>query len=155
VTAAYFLNWSEYISWRNSRIRSYDQYLLTDPPEGNFATGLEYSTGQPKPQLYDAYRMPLYVPVTKFKQGQAVEVWGDARPAHFVRKDTKSPQRVRIQFRKGSSGSFDTLKTVSITDKNGYFDIKMQFPDSGTVRLAWAYPHGPTIYSRPVSVNVS
>ena len=78
VTAADYLNWSEYISWRNARIRSYDQYLLTDPPEGNFATGLAYSTGQPKPQLYDAYRMPLYLPQTKFQKGQALEVWGDA-----------------------------------------------------------------------------
>ena len=69
---------------------------------------------------------------------------------------TRSPRSgSRIQFQKGSSGSFDALKTVSITNKNGYFDIKMQFPDSGTVRLAWAYPDGPTIHSRPVSVNVS
>ena len=155
VTAAYFLNWSEYISWRNSRIRSYDQYLLTDPPGGNFATGLAYSTGQPKPQLYDAYRMPLYLPVTKFKHGQAVEVWGDARPVHYVRKGTNSARGVEIEFQKGSSGSFATLRTVSIADKNGYFDIKMQFPDAGTVRLAWTYPHGPTIHSRPVSVTVS
>ena len=65
------------------------------------------------------------------------------RPAHFVHNDTKSPQRVKIQFQKGSSGSFDTLKTVPITAKNGYFDIKMQFPDSGTVRLAWASPTAP------------
>jgi hypothetical protein len=155
VTAAYFLNWSEYISWRNSRIRSYDQYLLTDPPGGNFATGLAYATGQPKPQLYDAYRMPLYLPVTKFKHGQAVEVWGEARPVHYVAKGTKSARRVEIEYQKGSSGSFATLRTVSIADKNGYFDIKMQFPDAGTVRLAWTYPHGPTIYSRPVSVTVS
>ena len=30
--AAAYLNWSEYISWRDPRIRSYNQYLLSDPP---------------------------------------------------------------------------------------------------------------------------
>jgi len=32
VRAAAYLNWSEYISWRDPRIRAYNQYLLTDPP---------------------------------------------------------------------------------------------------------------------------
>jgi hypothetical protein len=153
-TAAYYLNWSEYISWHNARLRSYDQYLLTDPPAGSFATGLEYSNGRPKPQLYDAYRMPLYLPVAKLAKGQVVEVWGGVRPAHFVKIDTNSPQQAKLQLQSGSSGSFDTLKTVPIVDKQGYFDIKMRFPSSGTVRLAWTYPHGPTIYSRPVSITV-
>src|SRR5205823_3643175 len=61
-TAAYYLNWSEYITWRNRRIRSYDQYLLTDPPGANalggFATGLEFADGTPK-ATYAAYRLPI------------------------------------------------------------------------------------------------
>ena len=28
---AYYLNWAEYLSWRNPRLRSYQQYLLRDP----------------------------------------------------------------------------------------------------------------------------
>jgi hypothetical protein len=156
VTAAYYLNWSEYISWRNPRVRSFDQYLLTDPPAGNFATGLEYSNGTSKPQLYDAFRMPLYLPDTHGKDGHALEVWGDVRPARYAEMDTKSRQRVKVQFQSGSKGSFDTLKVLTITDKHGYFDLKMTFPSSGTLRLAWSYPHrGPTIYSRPVSVTIA
>ena len=61
-TAAKYLNWSEYISWLDPRVSSYDQYLLTDPPGGNFATGLAYADGKPKPQLYDAYRLPCTCP---------------------------------------------------------------------------------------------
>ena len=45
-TAAYYINWAEYLSWRNPRIASTMQYLLYDPnplkaPEyGGFASGL-------------------------------------------------------------------------------------------------------------------
>ena len=55
---------------RDPRIASSDQYLLSDPPGGNFATGLEYANLKPKPYLYDAYRMPLYLPVTRAHEGQ-------------------------------------------------------------------------------------
>jgi hypothetical protein len=154
-TAAYYLNWSEYISWRNARVFSYDQFLLTDPPAGNFATGLEYADGAPKPQLYDAYRMPLYVPVSRATNGKALEVWGNVRPAHYAQLDTKDPQQVRIDFQSGSKGPFKTLQTVTITNPHGYFDVEVSFPSSGTVRLSWTYPHGPTIHSRPLTVTVS
>ena len=154
-TAAYYLNWSEYISWRDPRVHSYDQYLLTDPPGGNFATGLKYANGTPKPQLYDAYRMPLYLPVTRAQKGQALELWGDVRPAHFAQLDSGKAQRVQIQFQRGSQGPFKTVHTLTITNPHGYFDIRMSFPASGIVRLTWSYPNGETIHSRPVSVTVA
>ena len=31
----------------------------------------------------------------------------------------------------------------------------MAFPGSGTVRLAWTYPHGATIYSRAVAIEIA
>ena len=31
----------------------------------------------------------------------------------------------------------------------------MTFPHSGTVRLAWTYPHGATIYSRAVAIEIA
>jgi hypothetical protein len=154
-TAAYYLNWSEYISWRNPRVFSYDQYLLTDPPGGNFATGLQYANGQPKPQLYDAYRLPLYLPKTRAGKGQSLEVWGAVRPARFARKETGKAQQVKIQFQAGSKGPLETLSAVTIANPHGYFDTQMTFPGSGIVQLTWTYPHGQTIHSRPVSVTVS
>ena len=154
-TAAKYLNWSEYISWLNPRVSSYDQYLLTDPPGGNFATGLAYADGKPKPQLYDAYRLPLYLSVTRAHKGQSLEVWGDVRPARFARKDTGKAQQVKIQFQAGSKGPFKTLSTVTIANSHSYFDTQVTFPGSGIVQLTWTYPHGPTIHSRPVSVTVS
>jgi len=152
--AALYLNWSEYLSWLNPRVKSYDQYLLTDPPGGNFATGLAYADGKPKPQLYDAYRMPLYLPQSNAGKGKPLEVWGDVRPARFAKKDTGKAQRVKIEFQAGSNGPFKPLSTLTITNPHGYFDTRIKFPSSGVVRLTWTYPNGETIHSRPVSVTV-
>ena len=70
--AAYYMNWAEYISWSDPRVVSWDQYLLTDPPpsaKSNFDTGLEFANGTPKDPMYDAFRIPLYLPHAQGKQG--------------------------------------------------------------------------------------
>ena len=150
-TAAVWLNWAEYLTWRDPRIRSYDQFLLTDPPRGNFASGLESATGVPKPGFY-AYRMPIYLPVTTTDRGHPLEVWGGVRPAYFARRETHRPQRVEIQLRPDSGARFETVATLNLTDPYGYFDVKLVFAGSGTVRTAWTYPRGPQVFSRTVGV---
>ena len=174
-TAAYYDNWAEYLSWRSSRIANSMQFLLYDPnptknvPEyGGFASGLIFYGGARKPG-YNAYRLPLFLPVTSVKRGRPVEVWGCLRPAHFARLDSGgTPQQVQIQFQRGSSGAFTTLRTVTVTNTRGYFDLHMTFPASGSVRLAWSYPpddalltpslitpgDADTVYSRTVTVKV-
>jgi hypothetical protein len=165
-TAAYYINWAEYLSWRSSRIGSTMQFLLYDPsqhaslPEfGGFASGLLTYTGKQKP-AYSAYRLPLYLPVTSTRRGRSLEVWGDVRPAHYAAIDTGAAQSAKIQFQRGSRGSFTTLKTLNITDPRGYFDTHVTFPASGTVRLIWTYPTGDALlpagsaYSRHVQVTV-
>jgi hypothetical protein len=174
-TAAYYINWAEYLSWRNPRVASTMQYLLYDPnprmaPEyGGFASGLIFYGGVRKPG-YDAYRLPVFLPTTTARsRRQSLEVWGCVRPAHYAQLDTGSPQRVQIQFQRGSRGAFTTLRTVTITSSRGYFDIHMAFPASGSVRLAWTYPtndpmlgpgvqlnprEGDTVYSRTTRVTV-
>jgi hypothetical protein len=153
LTAAYYLNWAEYISYKQSRIRSYMQYLLTDPPGGNFASGLEFSGGQPKPGLA-AYRLPLYLPKTAVKHPASLEVWGGVRPAHFAALDTGRRQTAQIQFQTNSTGAFTTVATVPITNIRGYFDVHLKFSHSGTVRVAWADESGQTDYSRSVTIKV-
>jgi len=153
--AAYYLNWSEYISWLDPRVRSYDQYLLTDPPSANalggFATGLKFASGIPK-ATYQAYRLPVYMPVTVGHRGQHLLVWGCLRPVHHL--SAGSHQRVRIEFSPGSSGAFKTIRMVPITNPHGYFDLPQALPGSGLVRLAWSYPDGATIHSRTVAVTI-
>jgi hypothetical protein len=174
-TAAYYINWAEYLSWRNPRIASTMQYLLYDPnprlaPEyGGFASGLIFYNGHVRKPGYDAYRLPLFLPNTTARSPrQALEVWGCARPAHYARLDTQAPQQVQIQFQRGSRGAFTTIRTLTVNTVRGYFDLHMRFPASGSVRLAWAYPkndlllsqgkvnppQGTTVYSRTVKVTV-
>ncbi|MGZ4249972.1 MAG: hypothetical protein ACXVUE_16895 [Solirubrobacteraceae bacterium] len=172
-TAAYYLNWAEYISWRNPRISSFSQYLLYDPIParsnndwGGYASGLLTFGKHARKSTYAAWRLPLYLPVTTAHRGRQLEVWGCARPAHFAQDDTGDTQTVAIQFQRGSSGPFTTVRTVNVTDPHGYFDVPMNFPGSGTVRLAWDYPASDgllgsfdpmmprTSFSRPVAITL-
>ncbi len=151
--AAKYLNWAEYMTWRMPRLRSWNQYLLVDPDptsRSNFVTGLEFFGGRAKP-TYAAWRMPIFLPVTRERRGGNLEVWGCVRPARY----TQRPQDVRIELRPGSHGDFQTVVTISVTDPSGYFDTRVKFSSGGQVRLAWTYPHGPTIFSRQVTISAS
>ncbi len=154
--AADYLNWAEYLTWRNPRVATTMQYLLYDPyPKASgFSTGLISYAGAPKP-TYDAYRMPLYLPVSSVRRGRPLEVWGCVRPAHYAGIDSHGgAQRVEVQFRPGGLGPFRTIFTVPIENVRGYFDVKLTFPSSGAVRLRWNYPSGAPIYSRTVAIRV-
>jgi hypothetical protein len=165
--AAYYLNWAEYLSWKQPRIASTMQYLLFDPPlypvipgDGGFTSGLLFANGARKPG-YDAYRLPLYLPVTSARPGRPLEVWGCVRPARYALLDTGEPQPAQIEFAPRSGGGYRTLQTVLAGDFDKcYFDVRLSLPGSGTLRLAYVYPpgslglDGTTVYSRAVSVTV-
>ena len=156
-TAALYLNQSEYLSWRNPRIHSYDQYLLSDPPAGaktDFDTGLEFGDGRPKPYVYDAFRMPLYLPVTRGRRGARLEVWGCVRPAPVVAARTDHPQHVRIQFAAAGTSRYRTLRILRLLDRHGYFDVLVRFPSSGRVRLQWS-GSGRPVHSRTQQIRLS
>jgi hypothetical protein len=155
-TAAFYLNWSEYLSWRDPRIRSYDQYLLVDPPPtgtSGFDSGLEFSDGTPKP-TFDAYRLPLFLPVTRAAKRTSLEIWGCVRPAAYAQRDTGRRQVAVLEFARAPGQPFSVLARVPIVDVGGYFDVHETPPGSGVVRLSWTYPHGPTVHSRVVSVTI-
>jgi hypothetical protein len=155
-TAAKYINWAEFLSWRQPRVASTMQYLLYDPSfgraipgDGGFTSGLLYANGKPKPALA-AYRLPLFLPVTSARRGRALEVWGCVRPARYMMLDAGEPQTAEIQFAPGRSTRFQTLRTVTIPNaSNCYFDVHMKFPRSGTVRLAYTYPFGSQLLSPP------
>jgi hypothetical protein len=165
-TAAAYLNWAEYISYRNPRIQSFMQYLLQDPLPatkadgyGGFASGLETFHGAPKAS-YAAWRMPIFMPQTKGQRGNSLEVWGDVRPAHYALLDQPlDDETVEIQFAPSGTTDFSTVASVPITDPDGYFDTDISFPATGNVRLAWTYPQddslldpGQQIFSRTVGI---
>jgi hypothetical protein len=151
--AADYLNWAEYIHYQDPRIKTYDQYLLTDPTSGSFATGLESPTGMPK-ATYFAYRMPLYLPTTSGSSGSSLVVWGCARPADVAARETGKPQRLELQFEAGSHGPFKTIRAVTLTNRYAYFDVDQVFTQSGLLRASWTEPGGRTFYSRSVTVTI-
>ncbi|HEY3728783.1 MAG TPA: hypothetical protein VGL51_16520 [Solirubrobacteraceae bacterium] len=162
-TAATYINQAEYISYKNPRLKSYMQYLLVDPSHNagvyaGFASGLIFPDGVTKKATYFAYNLPVWMPKTSFSHRSKVEVWGDARPANFAKGGS-----VQIQFQKGSTGLFQTLKTVTIKNSRGYFDTRMKFPSSGTVQISYTYNRnslllpviqGSTIRSRSFKIKV-
>jgi hypothetical protein len=151
--AAYYLNWAEYITWQDPRIKSFDNFLITDPPgTAVFATGLKTAAGQPKP-AFDAFRMPLYLPVTRTAAKHPLLVWGDVRPAPDAARRTHRRQQVEIQFKR-ARGDFATVKTVSLSGPHGYFEVRQVFPASGSVRLRWTYPNGQTVFSRIADITL-
>lgn len=159
-TAAVYMNWAEYLSYRQSRLVSYSQYSLIDaPPPASFDTGLINPNGSHKPGL-DAYRMPLWLPSTSTRKGRKLGIWGGVRPATFAKLDTGRLQSVQIQFQLGSHGAWQVLDTVAIANSRGYFDVHLAFPGSGSVRTSWTYPTGDrllgsgTVYSRTQKITV-
>jgi len=173
-TAATYLNWAEYLSWRNPRIANTMQYLLVDgnptvgvAEHGGFASGLVFYDGMPKADYY-AYRMPIFMPYTRTRRGRALEVWGDVRPAPYAVADGDGPQYVQIQFARRGSGHWSTLRTLRVSDPHGYFATWVTFPASGWVRTEWTYPPADkalqstfitnsngTIFSRIVGVSIT
>lgn len=173
-TAAAYVNWAEYLSWRNPRSASTMQYLLFDPnpyvgvsERGGFANGLVFYDGMPKP-VYYAYRMPIFLPYTKTSKGHSLEVWGDVRPAPFAVSDGDGVQYASIQFLRTGGRTWTTLKTLTVSDPHGYIDTWVTFPSSGSVRISWMYPSSDTelqslmvtnsngtIYSRTVPVTIT
>ncbi len=169
-TAAYYDNWAEYLSWKNPQIGSFEQYLLFDPLRpsfsnnfGGYASGLVFYNGRPKPG-YAAWRLPLYMPHTVAgSRFQPLEVWGDVRPAYYQMLDQKhSRVTTQLLFKSASGGGYTLLDTVTIHSRQGYFDVHLKFPSSGTLLMRWYYPtdalfgaaSGQAVFSRSIRVTV-
>jgi hypothetical protein len=81
-----FMDESEWMAFRNRRVRSYSQYTLRDDPPrrsssnflkwSGFQMGLRYQDGRKKPGVYDAFPMPAFV---RLLGGNRVEVFGGLR----------------------------------------------------------------------------
>jgi hypothetical protein len=158
---ALYINWAEYLSWKNPRVASAMQFLLYDPnpsvgtPEcGGFASGIvfypsaptmggcaPYTPGVAKPGL-DAYRLPIFLPTSSARRGQALQVWGCVRPAHDALLDTGQSQKVLIQFQQGATGAWTTIGSFTYSSRNSscYFTQNIKFPASGSVQLSYTYP---------------
>ena len=147
---ALYLNEGEYMAWRDPRVQALSQYLLQDaqPINGSavssFATGLIFLNGTKKPS-FGAYRLPLWIPTVRAHRGDSLEVWGCLRPAKLYPHQKVGPVDIQLDGR--------TVRSVAVTNPRGYFDVPVTFTHGGSVRLAWRYPGGETIFSREVAIT--
>ena len=82
-----FMDESEWIAFRNGRVRSYSQYTLRDDPPrrsssnflrwSGFQMGLRFQNGRRKPGVYGAFPMPVFV---RLLGRNRVEIFGGLRP---------------------------------------------------------------------------
>ena len=131
---AVYINQSDYIAYRNRRVRAVSQYELFDDSDLHaFQTGLRFKNGKKKPAL-DAYRLPIWVTA---RHGR-ISIWGQVRPADGAR------QTVHIQ---NGNHKFRTVKTVH-TNSHGYFRTRLSRRGGHRWRFTWTSPDGTTYKSR-------
>ena len=100
---AQYLNLADYMSWRDSRLRSIAQYELYDERDiGAFQTGLRFEDGRAKPGL-DAYRTPVWA----FKRSGYTYVWGMVRPA-------RAPQSAVVEYYDARARTWKRVRTVTV-----------------------------------------
>jgi hypothetical protein len=121
-----FMGWSEWLTYKNRRVRSHAQYLLTDDPlsgggfsrYGTFQTGIRFADGSKKRGVYTAYRYPFFV---KQRGGRRVQAFGAVRSAGKGRKIT-------VQVKRG--GKWRKLGSAR-TAKRGYFRKRFRIANAG------------------------
>jgi hypothetical protein len=139
---AEWINQADYISYRDSAVRSVAQFGLEDDPafeRNTFQTGICFNN-QPNPCFpkpsYDAYRVPIYV----VKRGKNVLVYGHARPV------TPTSRRLEIQNRATTDGPWLTVDTVDLSTRGHFLRTVPARP--GRWRLVWTPAPGQTFTSR-------
>ena len=106
-----WLQEAAYVAWRTPRVRSLNQFRLTDGPVfpgGGFAayrefqSGLMFRSGRAKP-AYASFRHPFVV----LRRGRRLRVWGHVRPggAHDVVVERRRGNRWRAVTRARTGGS--------------------------------------------------
>jgi hypothetical protein len=122
-----YINQSDWIAYRDRRVRAVAQYKLSDEPVlSSFQSGLRFFDGRAKP-AYDAYRLPIWVS----GRGSRLRVYGQVRPA-----PDSTPQVVQIQNRPPSGGAFTTVKTLTVRSRKGQFLTRVP-KRAGVWRLQW------------------
>lgn len=136
-----YLNYSEYLTWKDRRVATYSQYELVDDADlAGFQTGLRFVDGTAKPGVYEAFVTPMVAIKTRSKN--RVTIWGKLRgkPSGTV--------VARIQYQSGDQ--WTTARTVSVSGSSGYFQtsVASSGAQSKTWRVDWS--GGTSRSARPV-----
>ena len=139
---AEYLAHAEWIAYRNSRVRSFSQYLLHDDPPragvsraqrySGFESGLRRSDGRAKPS-YDGFRLPLAAD----RRGDSDVLWGRVRP---------HPGATQVEILVEHGREWRPLRAVA-TDATGVFETRVAHRKS-RYRVRWTAPSG-TVFEGP------
>ena len=125
-----------WISLRNDRVASFSQFTMTDTPVrssgdvfGTWQGGLRFADGRPKKDVYDGYRLPIFV---RLLGPGAVEVWGAARPGG-------AGAVVQVQERP-AGGKFSNLGApLTVENARGYFRARFEISKAAQRRYRFVY----------------
>jgi hypothetical protein len=136
---ATFINQSDWIAYRDSRIRTVGQYkLLDDPVISSFQSGLRFSDGRVKP-AYDAYRLALWVS----RRGDAsLRIYGQVRPAA-----PRAVTGVALENAPLGVSAWRAVRFIVVRSANGTFLVTIPRRE-GRWRLRWTAPDGTELVSR-------
>ncbi len=124
---AQYINEADRLFYGDRRIKTVNQFELTDPPELiQFNMGLRFTDGRTKPS-YNAYQVPI---VVTRRSSRSVEVYGEVRPHRLLSGGTT---QVSIQVSSGG-GAFKSVKNQR-TNRRGF--IKLNISRSGAARARW------------------
>jgi len=133
---------SEWIAWKNPRVRWFSQYLLDDDPHKTsgpkiarypgFESGLRFANGRPK-LSFKAFPLPL----AALRSGHTVTLWGQARLA---------PRRTTVLIL-ANGKTYKRLRTNS----HGYFQRRVPYVHGRKYSLVWGGKRAPAmrVYARP------
>ncbi|MET0686531.1 MAG: hypothetical protein ABW060_14535 [Solirubrobacteraceae bacterium] len=135
---AEFLNESDWMAFRNPRVRTVAQYKLADDRSvSGFQSGLRFRDFEAKPS-YDAYRLGIWVR----RRGETrLRFWGQVRPPA-----AGDVSRVEIQNAPFGSSDFRTVATIDVVARNGTF-VRTLPRREGRFRLRWG-----SVLSREASI---
>jgi hypothetical protein len=132
---------SERLAWKNSRVRSFSQYLLTDDNAdalggfGGFESGYRFADGTVKKPGYDGFRLPL----AAVRRGSKVALWGRVRPV-------TAATTVEVLYADKGKG-FRKLRDRK-TDRYGVWQFRATWRKGRRWRARWTAPDG-TVFTGP------
>ncbi|MEX2194947.1 MAG: hypothetical protein WD844_06650 [Thermoleophilaceae bacterium] len=140
-----FLNEAEWMTYENRRVKTWSQYAYIDDTslEG-FQSGLYFANGARKDEVYEAYRMPIFVT----QSGLSTEVWGGVRLAE------SRGRQVQVQVRERGEEYRDLGDPITIRNYRGYIRERFRVSDPGDkiFRLIYTREDGVDIVSRSTRV---
>lgn len=135
---ARFINWSEYLAWKNPRVKMFPQFLLKDMGTvsaeaaargkreyGDWQSGLFFNDGSPKPAA-SSFPLALHVDCVTQRKRKLLVIWGHVRPGDGPRPVTI--EQGKASFRPAATAATlarGVVRAASVTpfttDASGYF----------------------------------